>query len=37
MWRDDAPLASLSREDALSNSPGGGAESGTFVVPKVIG
>lgn len=36
-WRDDAPVASLSRADALSNAPNGDLETGTFVVPKVIG
>ena len=36
-WRNDAPLPSLSREDALRNAPNGDTETGTFVVPKVIG
>jgi aspartyl-tRNA(Asn)/glutamyl-tRNA(Gln) amidotransferase subunit C len=35
--RDDAPRASLSREEALLNAPQGDRASGTFVVPKVIG
>jgi aspartyl-tRNA(Asn)/glutamyl-tRNA(Gln) amidotransferase subunit C len=36
-WRADAPLPSLSREDALRNAPNGDTDTGTFVVPKVIG
>ena len=35
--RDDTPVPSLSREDALLNAPQGDRTSGTFVVPKVIG
>lgn len=35
--REDVPVASLSREDALGNAPGADADAGTFVVPKVIG
>jgi len=37
LWREDAPVPSLSREDALSNAPNGDLDTGTFVVPKVIG
>jgi len=37
VWRDDTPVTSLSREDALRNAPGGDPEAGVFVVPKVIG
>lgn len=36
-WREDAPVPSLSREDALRNAPEGDLDAGTFVVPKVIG
>lgn len=36
-WRDDTPVPSLSRADALSNAPGGDRDTATFVVPKVIG
>jgi len=36
-WRDDVPVPSLSREDALANAPGGDLDAGTFTVPKVIG
>ena len=36
-WRDDAARPSLSHEDALLNAPGGDPDTGTFVVPKVIG
>ena len=35
--RDDVPAPSLSNDDALRNAPGGDRQSGTFVVPKVIG
>ena len=36
-WREDTPAPSLSRADALSNAPNGDHDTGTFVVPKVIG
>jgi aspartyl-tRNA(Asn)/glutamyl-tRNA(Gln) amidotransferase subunit C len=36
-WREDVPVPSLSRADALANAPNGDAGTGTFVVPKVIG
>jgi len=36
-WREDLPVPSLTQHDALMNAPGGDTESGTFVVPKVIG
>ncbi len=36
-WREDAPVPSLSQNDALRNAPNGDKEAGTFVVPKVIG
>lgn len=35
--REDAPVPSLSRADALCNAPSGNLADGTFVVPKVIG
>jgi len=35
--REDVPVPSLSREDALSNAPGADTDAGTFIVPKVIG
>lgn len=35
--REDVPVASLLREDALRNAPQGDRTTGTFVVPKVIG
>ena len=35
--RDDVATPSLSTAAALGNAPGGDIESGTFVVPKVIG
>ena len=36
-WREDTPVPSLSRADALSNAPNGDLDAGTFTVPKVIG
>jgi aspartyl-tRNA(Asn)/glutamyl-tRNA(Gln) amidotransferase subunit C len=36
-WREDVPVPSLTQRDALMNAPDGDAESGTFIVPKVIG
>jgi aspartyl-tRNA(Asn)/glutamyl-tRNA(Gln) amidotransferase subunit C len=36
-WRDDTPVPSLSREDALRNAPYADRETATFTVPKVIG
>ena len=36
-WRDDTPVPSLSRADALGNAPNADVHAGTFVVPKVIG
>ena len=36
-WRDDSPVPSLSRKDALSNAPNADGDLSTFVVPKVIG
>ena len=36
-WRDDTPVPSLSRNDALSNAANADLVTGTFTVPKVIG
>lgn len=36
-WREDTPVPSLSREDALRNAPSADMDAGTFIVPKVIG
>lgn len=35
--RDDAPAATLSREDLLQNAPDAALEAGLFKVPRVIG
>ena len=35
--RDDAPAATLSREDLLHNAPDAAIEAGLFKVPRVIG
>jgi aspartyl-tRNA(Asn)/glutamyl-tRNA(Gln) amidotransferase subunit C len=35
--RDDAPAATLSREDLLQNAPDASLEAGLFKVPRVIG
>jgi aspartyl-tRNA(Asn)/glutamyl-tRNA(Gln) amidotransferase subunit C len=35
--REDVSIPSLPRTDALANAPQADTESGTFVVPKVIG
>lgn len=35
--REDVPVASLSRADALRNAPSADRDAGTFIVPKVIG
>lgn len=36
MWRDDVPVPSLDREEALENAPDVRREAGVFRVPKVL-
>ncbi len=36
MWRDDAPVPSLDRHEALANAPDARREAGLFRVPKVL-
>ena len=35
--RDDVPVASLERADALANAPDAASEAGLFKVPRVMG
>jgi aspartyl-tRNA(Asn)/glutamyl-tRNA(Gln) amidotransferase subunit C len=36
VWREDAPVPSLSRDAVLEGAPGGSPRTGLFKVPKVL-